>query len=353
MTPSPTPVAPIAVTMGEPAGIGAEVVLKTWRSRNEFGLPPFFILDDPDRLSAQSEALGLGVPVCPIAAPDEALGKFDDTLPVLPTLLVTPVEPGMPDPANTEAILASIQTAVAYAMQGLASAVVTSPVHKRTLYDGGFDAPGHTEYLGQLTGTKEPPVMLLTCPELRVVPVSTHIPLRDAVANLSSQTIVATAKACARALTEDFGVRSPRIAVAGLNPHAGEGGALGDEDEAIIAPAVQALRDLGIDATGPYPPDAMFHAEARRTYDLALCMYHDQALIPLKTLDFLRGVNVTLGLPIVRTSPDHGVALGLAGSGRAHPDSLIAAIATAADISARRAAETFGAQDAGSQNAAA
>ncbi len=344
--------APIAVTMGEPAGIGAEVLLKTWRSRKSFGLPPFFVLDDPDRLTAQSDAMGLGVPVCSISAPEEALERFNDALPVLPTLLASPVEPGTPDPANTKAILASIQQAVEFARQGLASAVVTSPVHKRTLYDGGFDAPGHTEYLGQLTGSTQPPVMLLACPKLRVVPVSTHIPLREAVANLSTQTIVTTGKICARALAEDFGVQSPRIAVAGLNPHAGEDGALGDEDEAIIAPAVQALRDLGIDATGPYPPDGMFHEEARQTYDLALCMYHDQALIPLKTLDFLHGVNVTLGLSIVRTSPDHGVAFGLAGLGRAHPDSFIAAIVAAADIAAHRAGG-FGAQIPRSTHAAA
>lgn len=337
MTAASSTLAPIAVTMGEPAGIGAEVLLKAWRSRRSFGLAPFFAIDDPGRLAAQSEALGLGVPVSAIAGPDEAPAQFDEALPVLANPLAAPDVSGHPDPANTPAVLDSIRRAVEFAQSGAAAAIVTSPIHKRTLYDGGFESPGHTEFLGALTDAKRPPVMLLACPELRVVPVSTHLPLRSAIDGLSTKAIVATGALCAAALAQDFGLAAPRLAVAGLNPHAGEGGALGSEEETIIAPAVAQLRDAGIDATGPHPPDGMFHADARQTYDLALCMYHDQALIPLKTLDFRHGINVTLGLPIVRTSPAHGVALGLAGSGRAHPDSLIAALAAAAEIAARRA----------------
>ncbi|MBT4711242.1 MAG: 4-hydroxythreonine-4-phosphate dehydrogenase PdxA [Alphaproteobacteria bacterium] len=327
---------PIAITMGEPAGIGGEILLKAWNSRREFNLPSFFAVDDPNRLRALGNTLGMDIPVAVIDDPAQAPGVFADALPVIANALPSPVTMGQPNPANTDAVVGSIAKAVAMAMDGSASAVVTNPIHKAVLYAGGFKSPGHTEFLGELTGSTTPPVMMLACPGLRVVPVSIHIPLAKAVADLNTPSIVAIGQACAKGLRDDFGIDAPRIAVAGLNPHAGEGGALGSEDDAIVAPAVEQLRAGGIDATGPHPPDAMFHDEARDTYDLALCMYHDQALIPLKTLNFRQAINVTLGLPIVRTSPGHGVALAIAGTGNAHADSLVAAITWAGNIAEAR-----------------
>ena len=327
---------PIAITMGEPAGIGGEILLKAWASRGDFRSPPFFALDDPDRLEALAGGLGLDVEIAVIDDPGEAPGRFGQALPVIPNPLAKPAQMGAPDAANTNAVFTSIRRAVAFAQSGSASAVVTNPIHKGVLYLGGFKAPGHTEFLAELTASESPPVMMLACPGLRVVPVSIHVPLADAVAGLSTEKIVATGEACARALARDFGIAAPRLAVAGLNPHAGEAGALGGEDSAIIAPAVERLRGAGIDASGPHSPDAMFHDEARQTYDLALCMYHDQALIPLKTLNFRQAINVTLGLPIVRTSPGHGVALDIAGSGRAHNESMVAAIGAAGKIADAR-----------------
>jgi 4-hydroxythreonine-4-phosphate dehydrogenase len=330
MTNPDTARGPIAITMGEPAGIGGEILLKAWTKRAPFDLPAFFAVDDPERLEKLADTLGMKIPVAAIDAPDDAPGIFGRALPVVPHALGKPVKMGIPDPANTDAVVGSIRKAVAFAAEGSASAVVTNPIHKVVLYQGGFTSPGHTEFLGELTGTSTPPAMMLACPGLRVVPVSIHIPLADAVDGLNTETIAAIGKSCAKGLREDFGIEAPRIAVAGLNPHAGEGGALGGEEAAIVAPAVDQLRAAGIDATGPHSPDAMFHDEARAAYDLALCMYHDQALIPLKTLNFRQAINVTLGLPIVRTSPGHGVALEIAGTGHARADSLVAAI-TAAD----------------------
>ncbi len=327
---------PIAITMGEPAGVGGEILLKAWTQRAEFDLPPFFAVDDPERLEVLADTLGMAVPIAVIDGPNDAANAFDRALPVVPNALLKPVKMGSPDQANTDAVVGSIRKAVAFASEGLASAVVTNPIHKAVLYKGGFTSPGHTEFLGELTKTSAAPVMMLACPGLRVVPVSIHIPLTDAVSGLNTDTIVAIGKSCAKGLRDDFGIEAPRIAVAGLNPHAGEGGTLGGEDDAIVAPAVDKMQASGIDATGPHSPDAMFHDEARATYDLALCMYHDQALIPLKTLNFRQAINVTLGLPIIRTSPGHGVALQIAGSGQAHADSLIAAITAADKISKAR-----------------
>jgi 4-hydroxythreonine-4-phosphate dehydrogenase len=310
---------PIALTMGDPAGIGGELTLRAWQAKTA----PFFVLDDPDRLAALTPS----VPIRAIATPAEAMA----------VRVGAPAPPGRPDPANAPAVLGSIERAVALALDGQAGAVVTNPINKAALYRAGFAHPGHTEFLAALTGVPGQEVMMLAGPSLRVVPVTVHLSLRNAIATLETGRIVAVARTTAAALRRDFGIDRPRLAVAGLNPHAGEQGALGAEDAAIVAPAVAALRAEGIDASGPWPPDTMFTATARQGYDAAICMYHDQALIPLKTLDMDRGVNVTLGLPIVRTSPDHGTAYDIAGTGRAQATSLIAALALAGEIVARRA----------------
>ncbi|MBX6374865.1 MAG: 4-hydroxythreonine-4-phosphate dehydrogenase PdxA, partial [Acetobacteraceae bacterium] len=248
-----------------------------------------------------------------------------------------PASPGHPNPANAPAVIAAIDEAVAFAKAGRVAGVVTNPIQKATLYAAGFPHPGHTEYLGELAGIPgQPPVMMLACPELRVVPVTVHEPLAHAIARLTPALIVEHAVITAEALRRDFGIAAPRLAIAGLNPHAGEDGTLGTEDRDIVAPAVAELRARGIEARGPMPPDTMFTPLARPTYDAAICLYHDQALIPIKTLDMAGGVNVTLGLSIVRTSPDHGTALDIAGQGRADPSSLIAALRMAAAIARHR-----------------
>jgi len=321
---------PLALTMGEPAGIGGEIALGAWRALRDAGGPPFVLLDDADRFEGQ--------PVRRMAAPEEAGAVFDSALPVLHRPLPRRPVPGRPDPANAPAVIAAIDEAVALAKAGRVAGVVTNPIQKSALYAAGFAHPGHTEYLAELAGLAGiPPVMLLASPELRVVPVTVHEPLARAIARLTPAMIVATATTTANALRRDFGVEAPRLAVAGLNPHAGEDGALGTEDRDIVAPAVATLRAMGIEARGPYPPDTMFTAHARPGYDAAICLYHDQALIPIKTLDMAGGVNVTLGLSIVRTSPDHGTALDIAGTGRADPSSLVAAIRLAAEIARNRA----------------
>jgi 4-hydroxythreonine-4-phosphate dehydrogenase len=293
-------------------------------------------LDDPARLVALAASLGLDVPVTPVATPAEAAAVFAERLPVLPVPLAVPARPGHPDPAHAPAILASIERAVRLAQAGLVGGVVTNPISKASLYAAGFGFPGHTEYLGALTGLAEPPVMMLACTELRVVPVTIHVSLRRALDLLTTAEIVRTGRVLHHALRTQFGLCQPRIAVAGLNPHAGEGGAMGDEEERIILPAIAALRAWGMQVQGPLPPDTMFTQRARAGYDAALCMYHDQALIPLKTIDMDGGVNVTLGLPILRTSPDHGTAFDIAGSGQAHPGSLLAALRMAAEMASRR-----------------
>jgi 4-hydroxythreonine-4-phosphate dehydrogenase len=329
--------APLALTMGEPAGIGGELTLLAWRRRRGEALPPFFALDDPARLERLAGALGWPVPLRAIAAPEEAAAAFPEALPVLPVALPRPVAAGRPDPANAPAVIAAIRTAAMLAGAGRAAALVTNPIQKETLYAAGFRHPGHTEFLAELAGGVEV-AMMLACPELRVVPVTVHLPLREAVAALSSDKIVAAGRIAAAALARDFAIARPRLAVAALNPHAGESGTLGREEIEIIAPAVAALRASGIGAEGPAPADTLFHPAARQRYDAVLCMYHDQALIPLKTIDFAHGVNVTLGLPFIRASPDHGTALDIAGSGKADPASLIAALKLAGEMAARRAA---------------
>jgi 4-hydroxythreonine-4-phosphate dehydrogenase len=326
---------PLALTMGEPAGIGGEITLQAWLRRSEDGVPPFCVLDDPARLERLAASLGWNVPIRAVAGIEAAREAFARALPVLPLGLPRPVTPGRPDPGNASAVIGSIAAAVALVQEGRAGALVTNPIQKEALYAAGFAHPGHTEYLAELAGGAVP-VMMLACPGLRVVPVTIHLALREAVAALRTEAIVAAGRITAAGLARDFAIARPRLAVAGLNPHAGENGTLGREEIEIIAPAVAALRAEGIDIVGPAPADTLFHAAARRRYDAALCMYHDQALIPLKTIDFDRGVNVTLGLPFVRTSPDHGTALDIAGRGAANPASLIAALTLAGEMAARR-----------------
>ena len=322
---------PIAVTMGEPAGVGAEIACKAWRQLSPAG-PVFFVLDDPGRIAGADPAC----PVRIIASPAEAAGWFRTALPVVPLLTPLVPRPGRPDPANSGAVIESIRRAVELALAGEALALVTNPIQKGSLYAAGFAHPGHTEFLAALTGTPLS-VMMIAAPDLRVVPVTIHMPLSSVPGALTPELIVDTVRIVAESLTKDFRIARPRIAVAGLNPHAGEDGSIGTEDRDIIAPALDRLRAMGLDIAGPLPADTMFHPRARARYDVAVCMYHDQALIPVKTLDFDRGVNVTLGLPIVRTSPDHGTALDIAGQGIARPDSLIAAIELAAVMASNRA----------------
>lgn len=334
-------ITPLAVTMGEPAGIAAEITLMAWRAshsgQSEDAPNPFFTIADPRHLKDVSDRLGLAVPVVPITAAQETADAFAQGLPVLPLPLSEPVSAGVPNPANALKVIESIEQAATLALAGAAAAVVTNPIQKKVLYGAGFRHPGHTEFLAALAGGGAAPVMMLACPGLRVVPVTVHLPLAQALAALSKDAIVHAGQVTAAALRRDFGIAAPRLAVAGLNPHAGEGGALGEEETHIVAPAVAALRAQGILVKGPEAADTLFHAAARRRYDAVLCMYHDQALIPLKTIDFENGVNITLGLPFVRTSPDHGTALGIAGQGAASPASLIAAMTTARAMSGARA----------------
>jgi 4-hydroxythreonine-4-phosphate dehydrogenase len=327
---------PLALTMGEPAGIGGEIALQAWLRRAE-GVPPFYLIDDPGRLKRLAQTLGWPVDVRTIAEPSHVPAVFAESLPVVPIGGTPLAEPGKPDPADAKLVIRAIEAAVADVRAGRAAALVTNPINKDALYRAGFRHPGHTEYLAELAGSSEPAVMMLAGPQLRVVPVTIHLALRDAIGALSSEAIVHAGRVTDAALRRDFAIAAPVIAIAGLNPHAGEAGGLGREDIDIVAPAVAALREAGIDARGPLAADTMFHAEARRGYDAALCMYHDQALIPVKTLDFDGAVNVTLGLPFIRTSPDHGTAFDIAGQGVARPDSLIAALKLAASMAARRA----------------
>ncbi len=319
---------PLALTMGDPAGIGGDIALMAWRRRDE-NSPCFFVVDDPARLAVLAERLGFPSTVRAIESPEQASSVFDSALPILPV-------PADLDKAAT--VVASIEIATGLVRDGRASALVTNPVHKETLYDAGFRYSGHTEFLAELAGLDHAPVMMLACQGLRVVPVTIHLSLADAIAALDAEAIVHCGRVVAAALVEDFAIRRPAIAVAALNPHAGEGGHMGREEIDVIRPAVARLAAEGIDVSGPLPADTLFHDRARARYDAALCMYHDQALIPLKTIDFSHGVNITLGLPFVRTSPDHGVAFDIAGSGRADPSSLIAALALANDMARRREA---------------
>jgi 4-hydroxythreonine-4-phosphate dehydrogenase len=323
---------PLCLTMGEPAGIGGEIALKAWSMRTVTSVAPFFMIDDPARLEGLAAAIGLDAPIVPIAAPAEALSVFAYALPVLPLGYSVQARPGHLDTGNAAAVIDSIEQAYRLVTAGAAAAMVTNPIQKSTLYAAGFDYPGHTEFLAALAKSETPPVMMLVIPGLRVVPVTVHDSLKAALAGLTTETIVVKARIAGQELRNRFGIAHPRLAIAAVNPHAGEDGALGREEIDIVAPAIAALRAEGWDVSGPRSPDAMFHAAARATYDVAICQYHDQALIPLKTLDYDHGVNVTLGLPFIRTSPDHGTALDIAGAGTANPESLIAALNLAAQL---------------------
>ena len=326
---------PIALTMGDPAGIGGELTLRAWLALRHTG-PCLVALDDPERLAGLARSLNLDVPIRPVSRAADAASVHADALPVLPVPLAEVATPGRPNPANAAAVVRSIELAAALCRAGEAGAMVTNPINKAALYQAGFHYPGHTEFLAALTDATGQQIMMLASPLLRVVPVTVHASLRASIAMLTTRMIVDAARTTASALKRDFGLPSPRLAVAGLNPHAGEQGALGDEETTLIQPAIDALRAEGIDVSGPWPPDTMFTPAARKRYDVAICMYHDQALIPLKTLDMDHGVNVTLGLPIARTSPDHGTAYDIAGKGLADPSSLIAAIALAAGLARSR-----------------
>jgi 4-hydroxythreonine-4-phosphate dehydrogenase len=331
---------PLALTSGEPAGIGPDITIKAWLRRNELKLPPFYVLGDRDFLSHRASALGLDVKFADIG-PEDAIAAFADALPVVATGHPATAGPGQPDSTSADAAMASIRRAVADVAAGRASAVVTNPISKSVLYRAGFRHPGHTEFLAELAasnGHVPQPVMLLWSPTLAVVPVTIHLALRAAITQLSSDLIVSTARIVVADLKARFGLAHPRLAVSGLNPHAGEDGSLGTEELTIVTPAIEILRGEGIDVRGPLPADTMFHDAARKTYDCAICMYHDQALIPVKTLAFEDAVNVTLGLPFIRTSPDHGTAFDIAGTGKANPSSLIAALRLAARMAAARPA---------------
>ena len=325
-------VKPLALTSGEPAGIGPDITIKAWLRRDELKLPAFYWLGDPASLDIRAKALGANVRFAEVR-PEEAGEVFASALPVVPTGHAATARPGRPDDNSAGAALASIRRAVDDVMAGRASGVVTNPIAKNVLYRAGFRHPGHTEYLAELAATKisrPQAVMMLWSPALAVVPVTIHVSLREALAQLSSDLIVTTARIVVAGLKARFGLKNPRLAVSGLNPHAGEDGSLGNEEITVVAPAVEILRGEGIEIRGPLPADTMFHAAARQTYDCAICMYHDQALIPIKTLAFEDAVNVTLGLPFIRTSPDHGTAFDIAGTGKASPSSLIAALRLAA-----------------------
>jgi 4-hydroxythreonine-4-phosphate dehydrogenase len=325
--PLTTETPPLAMTMGDPAGIGPELALSAWRLRAPRD-PPFFVLAAPALLAAAAERAGFDAPILE-TEPSRAATIVKKGLPVVPLEHRVESEPGRPDPRNAAATIESINRAVQAVRDGAARAVVTNPIAKAVLYDSGFRFPGHTEYLGELAkawGATAFPVMMIWSKPLAVVPVTIHIPLSEAPKALSEDLIVKTARVVHADLRVRFRIARPRIAVAGLNPHAGEGGAMGSEETTIIAPAIASLRAEGIDIAGPMPADTMFHPGARARYDVALTMYHDQGLIPVKTLAFDEGVNVTLGLPFVRTSPDHGTAFDIAGKGIANPSSLIAAL---------------------------
>lgn len=330
----------LAVTMGEPAGIGVDVTLAAWRNRQALNVGPFYLIAAPELVARRASRLGIDVPIVETGA-EAAAEAFASALPMVPLRSSARGAAGAPDSADATAVIEAIETAVDHIHRGIASAVVTNPIQKKSLYDAGFRHPGHTEFLGALAerwdGGPWTPVMMLAGPDLRTVPVTVHIPLADVPRTLTRERIVTAGVIADRELRNRFGIDAPRLAVAGLNPHAGEGGSIGGEDDGIVAPAVAELAVRGIDARGPFPADTLFHAEARESYDVVLAMYHDQALIPVKTIAFDETVNVTLGLPFVRTSPDHGTALDIAGTGKARPTSLAAALRLAASMAAAEA----------------
>ncbi|KLN60207.1 4-hydroxythreonine-4-phosphate dehydrogenase [Kiloniella spongiae] len=311
--------------MGDPAGIGGELTLKAWQKLHT-KRAPFFVIDCPNRLKKLATDLSLKIPIKEILSPADALDCFGQALPVIPEELPEPVIAGIGDPGNGAAVINSIKRSVHFVLNNEASAVVTNPINKAVLYQSGFDHPGHTEYLADVANSKTTSIMMLASKQLRVIPVTIHLSLEQAIKKLDSSLIAHTIRTAHEALIQDFGIGAPRVAVSGLNPHAGENGSMGTEEIDLIIPTLESLRNEGINIKGPLPADTMFHANAREEYDVAVCMYHDQALIPIKTLDFDNGVNITLGLPFIRTSPDHGTAYNIAGKGIANPSSFIAAI---------------------------
>ncbi len=331
---------PLALTAGDPSGIGPEVAIAAWRLRDAHQVPPFYLLSDPELVARRAEAIGQPVKVRTAGA-ETAAALFADALPVVPLGSRFSDRPGEPDPGNAAGVIQSVDRAVDDVFEGRAAALVTLPIAKKMLYEAGFKFAGHTEYLAHLasrhTGKRATPVMMLAGPTLRTVPVTIHVALAEVAAALTTEAIVETVHVVAADLAGRFGIPRPRLVVTGLNPHAGEGGALGREEEEIIRPAVDTLRAEGIDVVGPRPADTIFHARARAGFDAAICMYQDQALIPAKTLAFDETVNVTLGLPFVRTSPDHGTAFDIAGKGLARADSLIAALRMAQRLAQRSA----------------
>lgn len=328
---------PLAVSLGDPAGVGPEVIAAAWLRREAENLRPFFVAGGANVLADVSRVKGLGMSIIPIDNPDAAASAFAHGLPVLGASGGT-WKPGEPDTEGSLLAYDSLKWAAALARDGQASAIVTGPVAKARLAGIGFEYPGQTEFVASACGvTADDAVMMLAGPSLRTVPVTIHVALADVPGLISTALIVRKARIVAEALVRDFGIAQPRVAISALNPHAGEEGRMGHEDTVIVAPAIAELRAMGIDASGPHPADALFTPRARATYDVAICMYHDQALIPIKALDFDEGVNVTLGLPIVRTSPDHGTAFDIAGKGIADPGAMIAAIRMAGEMAQRRA----------------
>jgi len=326
---------PLALSQGDPAGVGPDVTLLAWIRRRELGLPPFVFIGDPDVLASRAKLLGSTIAIRETDCTN-ANDVFADALPVLPIAAGIDVVAGEPHVATAKSTIAAIERAVSLTMSGEALGVVTNPIAKSVLYESGFPFPGHTEFLADLaaraTGQAGMPVMMLAGPKLRTIPVTIHIPLKDVPQALTADLIIETCRIADADLRRRFGIEQPRLAIAGLNPHAGEDGTIGKEDETVIKPAIQFLRSEGINAIGPLPADTMFHDDARARYDVAICMYHDQALIPAKALGFDDAVNVTLGLPFVRTSPDHGTAFGIAGKGLARENSLVAALKLAGHL---------------------
>lgn len=327
-------IAPLAVALGDPAGIGPEIAAKAWERRAPDSVPPFFAVGAPEALRAV-----WGGPLEVVSGPDDAAACFESALPVIRIDSAGESRPGQPTLEGARNSLDALELAVGLTRSGASSALVTGPVSKAQLYAIGFTHPGQTEFVAERCGIAANMVaMMLAGPTLRTVPVTTHVALRDVPAMLTPELIVQRGRTTIRALRRLFGIERPRLAVAGLNPHAGEGGALGREEIDIVAPAMERLREEEAEVTGPHAPDTLFHQRMRSTYDAALCLYHDQALVPLKTLHFDEGVNITLGLPIVRTSPDHGTAFDIAGQGRAEPTAMLAALKMAAACAARLAA---------------
>lgn len=331
---------PLALTQGDPAGIGPDISISAWLRRAELGLQPFLYIGDPVALAARARMIGVDVPIREATA-ETAWDLFDTALPVLSVPIGAEIEAGRPHVASARSTISAIETAVALCLAGKTAATVTNPIAKSVLYEAGFGFPGHTEFLADLaskaTGNPCRPVMMLAGPKLRAIPVTIHIPLKDVASTLTEDLIIETCRVADHDLRTRFGMAQPRLAVAGLNPHAGEDGAIGLEDRDLIEPAISKLRAEGINAFGPLSADTMFHDEARTRYDVAICMYHDQALIPAKALGFDDSVNITLGLPFIRTSPDHGTAFGLAGQGIARETSLVAALRLASELAGHAA----------------